>query len=222
MTIKIKPNTVFVFDLDDTLFKELDYLKSAYKEIAALISASGTDEVYKEMLNYYQEGKNAFAEILNTHQSTFTTKELLNVYRNHQPKISFANGVHKTLDSLKDHKINMGIITDGRSIQQRSKIKALGIEKYTTDIVISEEFGTEKPNKHNYIFFEEKYPNSEYIYFGDNVRKDFISPNKLGWKTICLLDDGNNIHKQTFDWDDVHLPQYSIKSFNDLNLIYER
>lgn len=222
MTIKIKPNTVFVFDLDDTLFKELDYLKSAYKEIAALISATDTDEVYQEMLNYYQEGKNAFAEILNTHQSTFTTKDLLNVYRNHQPKISFTSGVQKTLSSLKEHKVVMGIITDGRSKQQRSKINALCIEQYTSDIIISEEFGTEKPDERNYTFFHKKYPNSEYIYFGDNVRKDFVSPNKLGWKTICLLDDGNNIHKQSFDWDDVHLPQHKIKSFNDLNLIYER
>jgi len=29
-------DTVVVFDLDDTLYKEIDFLKSAYKEVATI------------------------------------------------------------------------------------------------------------------------------------------------------------------------------------------
>ena len=31
---------------------------------------------------------------------------------------------------------------------------------------------------------------------GDNLKKDFLTPNRLGWQTVCLRDDGRNIHKQ--------------------------
>ena len=31
-------NKVFVFDLDDTLYKEIDFLRSAYREIAGIIT----------------------------------------------------------------------------------------------------------------------------------------------------------------------------------------
>jgi putative hydrolase of the HAD superfamily len=33
----------------------------------------------------------------------------------------------------------------------------------------------------------------------DNVSKDFIAPNIMGWQTICLIDNGKNIHKQQFE-----------------------
>ena len=51
---------------------------------------------------------------------------------------------------LKENNITIGIITDGRSIQQRSKLEALGLYEYTNQVVISEEIGSEKPNLKNY------------------------------------------------------------------------
>ena len=33
----IDNNICVIFDLDDTLYKEIDYLKSAYREIASLV-----------------------------------------------------------------------------------------------------------------------------------------------------------------------------------------
>lgn len=43
---------VVVFDLDDTLYKEIDFLKSAYMEIASWIEESyGKIGVYEYMLS---------------------------------------------------------------------------------------------------------------------------------------------------------------------------
>jgi putative hydrolase of the HAD superfamily len=47
------------------------------------------------------------------------------------------------LKQLKANGYKLGLITDGRSISKRKKIKALNIEKYFEYILISEEFGTE-------------------------------------------------------------------------------
>lgn len=88
-----------------------------------------------------------------------------------------------------------------RSVQQRNKIEALDLCRWINDkdIVISEEFGSEKPALSNYAYFMERYPEChDFTYVGDNLKKDFIAPNALGWLTVCLKDDGRNIHRQDF------------------------
>ena len=42
-----------------------------------------------------------------------------------------------------------------------------------------------------------RYPEChDFTYVGDNLKKDFIASNTLGWLTVCLKDDGRNIHRQ--------------------------
>ena len=59
----------------------------------------------------------------------------------------------------------------------------------------------------------EKY---KYYYIGDNTKKDFIAPNKLGWETICLRDNGLNIHQQNFNLDSSFLPKYMINNLAEI------
>ena len=61
-----------------------------------------------------------------------------------------------------------------------------------------------------------KYPQSKYVYVGDNPVKDFLAPNKLGWMTVCLLDNGQNIHLQDFTLSVEFLPQRKIKDITEL------
>jgi len=63
-----------------------------------------------------------------------------------------------------------------------------------------------------------QYPNNDlaFYYIGDNPEKDFIAPNELGWTSICLLDDGKNIHKQNFNVSEEFLPKYRIKNIVEL------
>ena len=80
---------------------------------------------------------------------------------------------------------------------KRIEIRAGEINKGRA--VISEDFGSEKPALANFEYFMKRYPGcSDFTYVGDNPDKDFIAPNTLGWETICLRDDGRNIHKQEF------------------------
>lgn len=197
------------FDLDDTLYKEIDYLKSAYREIAKYAAGhchecSDTVPVlahivYEVMLAAYHEGQNAFEELNKFLGLDLPIADYLYIYRNHKPKIALTENVVQTMDALKAKGVRVGLITDGRSIQQRNKIEALGLGRWieNADIVISEEFGSEKPALANYELFMKRYPEChDFTYVGDNPRKDFIAPNALGWKTICLKDDGKNIHRQ--------------------------
>lgn len=210
---------VVVFDLDDTLYKEVDYLKSAYREIASKLGKFNVEELYQHMLAWYYTKENVFEKLELLY--SVEKSELLSLYRNHYPTISLAEYVLDTLNQLESKGCTLGIITDGRSVVQRNKIKALGLSSWISDdnIIISEEFGSEKPCEANYRFFMDKYPDDEFVYVGDNIMKDFISPNKLGWKTICLLDDGRNIHKQELAVPIANRADHDIVSLVDIQAI---
>lgn len=221
---------VICFDLDDTLCKEIDYLKSAYREIAEYAAGhcrGCSDPVsvlahkaYDVMLAAYQEGQNAF-DVLNSFLGLdLPIADYLYIYRNHKPKIALCEDVVRTLDALKAEGVRIGLITDGRSVQQRNKIEALGLGRWieNADIVVSEEIGSEKLALANYEYFMKRYPEcQDFTYIGDNLRKDFIAPNALGWITICLMDDGRNIHRQDLDSTPAQaLPMKTIESLRDL------
>ncbi len=210
---------VICFDLDDTLYKEIDFLKSAYREIA-LHAAQGdrrlADRAYTEMLQAYKDGGNAFRRLNEWLGVTTPVEEYLAMYRAHRPDIHLEEEVVATLDAQKKAGHTIALITDGRSVQQRNKIAALGLDHWIAgeDIIISEEIGSEKPAEANYRRVMERHPEAErFVYVGDNPAKDFLAPNRLGWTTVCLLDNGENIHPQHFgNLEEAYLPQHCVNS----------
>ncbi len=211
----MKPKYI-VFDLDDTLTYEIDYLKSGFQEIASQICSEKEKaaKLYEQMWAVYQEGGNAFAYVCGRYP-TLSLEELLEVYRYHFPSIPLIEGAQEVLDWCKQHCYKVGLITDGRERTQRNKLKALGIEAFFDKIVISESFGSTKPDVRNYQVFATE-GISDYYYIADNPAKDFIAPNALKWISICLLDQGRNIHPQDFQVAPAQLPTYRIKKLKEL------
>lgn len=213
---------VVVFDLDDTLYKEQDYLQSAYCEIAAVVESryGVSRDIYDQMLHWWQKGDNVFQQLIDTYKLKLTIDELLTIYRSHIPTIRLDDAIRNLLDRLHQHSV-LGIITDGRSMTQRHKVDALGLSAYIDehDILISEETGYEKPSDKPFRWFMEHYPSRTYYYIGDNPAKDFEAPKRLGWTTICLLDDGSNIHRQDFSLPLKMLPQYRILQLTEIENI---
>lgn len=203
-----------IFDLDDTLVYEIEFLKSAFKEIAERLEPERDLELYEEMFSFYEKKVNVFA-VLHQKYPNYSKEDLLNIYRNHYPTLKLNDGAREVLNFCTDNGYKIGLISDGRSITQRKKLKSLEIEHVFEKIVISEEFGSTKPNSENYkVFVIDN--ELEYYYIADNPQKDFIAPNKLGWTTICLLDKGKNIHRQNFDIDIEYLPKIKISNLMEL------
>ena len=105
------------------------------------------------------------------------------------PEISLYEDAKQLLINLKNKGVPLGIITDGRVEGQCAKIKALEIEKYIDYIIITDELGGisfRKPNEKAFVMMQEHFgvPFGEMVYIGDNPRKDFIAPQKLGMKSI--------------------------------------
>lgn len=222
MDIRISKQTFFVFDLDDTLYQEIDFLKSAYRFISQQLESILNFSVYDEMIKRYHNKENVFSWIMGTYGHKLDGWEnarLIQMYREHIPEITLSEETRAFLEQVKELQIPAGLITDGRSITQRNKLKALGVDNMFCDIIISEEFGSEKPDEKNYRFFSDKYPQREFYYFGDNTKKDFIAPKRLGWTTVCLRDRGFHIHPQLAE--PVGAADVVVDSFKDINLVQQ-
>jgi putative hydrolase of the HAD superfamily len=191
---------------------EIDFLLSAFREIAQKVD-SHNPQLFSILLEAYQRKDNPFERICELYPH-YTIEALLQLYRHHYP-IYPENSCKSFLSQLKAAGCILGLVTDGYSITQRNKLKALGIEDAFDLIVISEEFGSAKPSAANFEIFHQ-FNSAQYYYIADNPSKDFVSPNALGWQTICLVDAGNNIHKQDFTKESLYLPRKKINKLDEL------
>lgn len=92
------------------------------------------------------------------------------------------------LHSLEGYRL--GIISNGKSIQQRAKLSCTNIEKYFEIILISEETGFAKPSVD--IFYEAVKQSGEkidsVIYVGDNIKTDILPCEKIGMNVYLWIE----------------------------------
>jgi putative hydrolase of the HAD superfamily len=216
----INNNTHIVFDLDDTLYKEIDFVKSAYIYINSYINLRFNLDL-SNSIKKCLDGEVNFFDLINSKlhpDQSFPIEKYLELYRFHYPEIGLSDYTTVFLDKISSHNIDFSIITDGRSISQRNKIKALGLYDLVKNIIISEETGFEKPHLNNFKLLERIYTDKKLVYIADNTSKDFLAPNLLNWNTICLLDNGENIHRQNFDLNFEYLPKIKVNNLTDINI----
>lgn len=212
----IMKNKALVLDLDDTLYAEIDFLYSGYKQIAMRLEPDDWKMLFNDLVKLYCNGDNAFQYIADKYKVDLPT--LLYWYRFHLPEIKLFPNVENILNHLKED-YKLAVITDGRSVMQRNKLKALNLEGILDYVVISEEIGSEKPSLKNFSCVQDELQCEKYIYLADNPKKDFVTPNKLGWETICLRDKGSNIHKQDFNIQSEFLPHFYISEWSELTSV---
>ena len=214
-----------VFDLDDTLISEKEYIKSGFSVVASKISIEhdlNTDTVYESMISLFNEdAKNVFNRLLDKFNINYNMeyiKALIHEYRNHIPKIQLYEDGKEILEYLYNNGFKLGIITDGYKITQRNKLDVLNIDKYFDCIVVTDELGREfwKPHRKAYDMVKEKLnvDYEEMIYIGDNVKKDFVTANELGIKTI-LINRNEGIYSN-IEIEEKYKAKNEIKSLKEL------
>ncbi|MEM0514214.1 HAD family hydrolase [Pseudoalteromonas sp. YIC-827] len=214
--MRIDSNTVVVFDLDDTLYNEVDFQVDAFFHIADTVNRLFNIEIdKKEVMDEIANKRDVIGYFCHyLPKSTSIRDTLLWLYRNHQPDIKLSQTNKLLLGRLEETSAGIEILTDGRSFTQRAKLKSLGLERF--GCLISEEWGGSKPNKARYQAVEDKYQASAYFYIGDNPEKDFIAPNAMGWHTVGLKDNGRNIHVQKVGNEPISQPHLWIDSLSEL------
>ena len=189
--------TVVGFDLDDTLVPEVLFIRSGIRHIAQVLH-----ETYPRLPELRIVGCMDNAAMTgNNHYSALETllheyglsgsvdmKCIVDRFRSHMPDPEIYHVPPSLLEILKrlrnDTNIKTVLVTDGRSLTQRNKIKSARLDRFfdEQDIHISEETGFDKTYPDTFLHIMEKYAGArEFHYIGDNPAKDFIHPARLGW-----------------------------------------
>ncbi len=191
-------NTI-VFDLDDTLFDEIEYVMSGFEAVSDYCrknyNVTDLGVRLKEEFKNANDGRvfNRALQSVGLSDSDEFIQNLVSVYRGHSPKITLKDGAKVLLTSF-SKRFNIALITDGYSITQHNKIAALDIKQFFNCIVVTDDLGGRdfwKPSEVPYRTVENYFnvePN-ECVYIGDNVNKDFITAKKIGWHTVHLNND---------------------------------
>jgi putative hydrolase of the HAD superfamily len=173
-----------IFDLDDTLISENQYIKSGFRHIAEILSKrinKSSVFIYDKLLDLYNTSpKNVFNRLLlelNEQHTKDDIMELVTAYRSHVPVIQFYDDVVPCLRQLKEYGIKTGIITDGYKLTQRNKLQVLNADQYFDEIIVTDELGREywKPHPKSFELMCDKLgcDYEEMLYVGDNPEKDF-------------------------------------------------
>ena len=178
-----------VFDLDDTLYSEKEYVRSGFRAIADTLPQ--INQMEEKLWRAFEQKKSAIDEVMSA-EGIYTDElkqKCLSVYRFHLPNIHLYDGAKELLQQFRADGYKLGIITDGRPEGQRAKIQALGLEELVDCIIVTDELGGveyRKPNKAAFVKMRETLGVvfEEMCYIGDNLKKDFVAPEMLGIRAI--------------------------------------
>lgn len=179
-----------VFDLDDTLYSEKEYVRSGYKVVAEILSQVVDAE--EKLWKAFEEKKLAIDTVLKEEgiYSEELKERCLSVYRSHKPDIHLYAGVAEMMQEIRERGLDIGIITDGRPDGQHRKIDALGLEPMVDEIIITDALGGpeyRKPCGKAFHLMRDMIGNDGYstmCYVGDNTQKDFVAPEEFGMRCI--------------------------------------
>lgn len=182
-----------VFDLDDTLYPESQFVRSGFAAAGALAEAEGIEGFERRAMALFEQGvrgtivDRVLAELAPGRAAALVPL-LIAAYREHRPRISLYADAAALLAELRG-RLPVGLISDGIERTQRGKLDALGIAALFDRIILTDALGGRTFWKPNLAAFEDmvaSLPAYRHIYIGDNPAKDFVAPNALGWLTVCV------------------------------------
>ncbi|WP_339210977.1 HAD family hydrolase [Aeribacillus sp. FSL K6-8210] len=187
---------IVVFDLDDTLYDELTYVKSGFQAVAAFLSKElsvSEQELFEWMWERLQtNGRGSIFDdllIKYNHFSKKLVKQSISVYRMHTPNITLPQETLECLETIYNYP--KYIVTDGNKIVQHKKLQALGLYKKMKCCYITHRYGIRNAKPSAYCFWHiakrEKVPPEKIVYVGDNPQKDFVGIKPLGFRTIRVM-----------------------------------
>ncbi len=211
---------VYIFDLDDTLYDELSYVRGGFSIVAEYLEQKEnipSSEAISIMETFLPNDRGSIFDTVLKQYGCYSpnlVQDCIHIYRNHTPTILLYDDVVSFLETI--HFEKKYIVTDGNPTVQRKKIQSLGLKKYNVFYYLTHTLGIEfeKPNT---VAFElickrENIKPTEAVYFGDNLKKDFVGITPLGFKTVQIL-RGNY---KSFEYSAQHSAMKTIQSFQEV------
>lgn len=209
---------VIVFDLDDTLYEELNFVRSGFQAVTRMLHERyGIDLADSLPLMWEELQRNGRGKVFDRLLETYglltkaNVRRCVSAYRLHAPNIRLDDEAVRCLEALRSYP--MYIVTDGNKLVQYNKLIALGLYEhpYIRKCYITRRYGIHNEKPSPYCFREisrlEKAPPQNIVYVGDNPRKDFVGIKLLGFRTVRILKGGHKDVRATDEYEAEHTIQ---------------
>lgn len=216
-----------LFDLDDTLLDFQKAQKLAFKKLLKNYNIDYSEELYsvyntmnKEFWKKFELGEITSEELKSARFEKFFShigksisgKECDEEYRKYLAMgDQLFKGVTVILEKLSKSHV-LCVATNGIALTQKTRLKNNDLNKYFSNIFISEEIGYKKPDKEffDHIFKQLKIKDkSEVIIIGDTLSSDILGGKNSGIATCWINSKKLPIDKNIE-------PTYILESVNDI------
>ncbi len=218
-----------VFDLDDTLYDEKQFVSGGFRTVAGYLEDRyGADrqaayERMRQLLREKGRGKIFDQLLAEKGLDCSLVSDLVEIYRSHQPSLKLYPDAVSLLRRLQG-KVKTGLITDGAAKVQWNKIRALGLDKIMDTIVVTDDHGVDcwKPSPFPYLLVTERLGvrPEDCLYVGDNPEKDFVTAKQLGWHTARVLRPGGMCWEMKKEAE--YEAEFSISALDELPSLLEK
>ena len=187
-----------VFDLDDTLFLEREYVKSGFRCIAMNVADDcgvPSSVIFDFLWKCFCSGirANNFDRLAARHPSMlkrWKIADLIDLYRSHYPNICLLPGIANLFAEARNAGMQLALLSDGPVQSQSAKLAALDLCRHLDSCILNDISGIEfrKPDVRGYeaLRSELGLKSSEMVYVADNPEKDFLGARRAGWRSIRL------------------------------------
>ena len=218
-----------IFDLDDTLYPERDYVRSGFRAVAEwaerrlklspVIVRAELDALFDggfrgDAFQWWLSEKGLPESLL---------PEMIKTYREHEPQIAFFPETKMLLETLKP-RFHLGLVTEGRRAAQEAKIRALGLDHWIEAVVIlgEDDRAEWKPSRKPFdrMLGMLSITGGEAAYIGDNPQKDFRGAREAGLQTVRIRSEGG-FHAGEEPAAAKDAPDREIRKLDELVVIFE-
>ena len=225
-TSRIQLPPLVIFDMDDTLFPESEFVFSGYRSVAERVWEDYEIDILPTLLKLFNEGRRGdlMSIALLIHKikvnKNYVKDTLVPAYRFHAPIIKPYLDVRSTISKLKKLGHKIALLSDGWHKVQQKKFDALCLNEFFDKVIFTDNLGKDawKPSKIGFQILLEYFnlESHDAIYVGDNIEKDFIAPNALGMQSV-RISRPNTEHYQKFSTEAIKNPTHEITSLSELN-----
>jgi putative hydrolase of the HAD superfamily len=184
-----------VFDMDDTLYDEKDYVVSGFNAVDQWIKEKcEISGFYKTALELFESGERTLifnktlARLGMVYDDVFI-KSMVDYYRSHEPDIYLSDDAGWIFENLRDS-VKIGLISDGYLVAQEQKVRALKLQEKCHSVILTDRWGKRhwkpSPVPYEQASRDLQLPHDQCVYIGDNPNKDFITAKRLGWTTVHI------------------------------------
>lgn len=222
------PPLAVLFDLDDTLYPEHQFVDGGFRAVAGLVGRGlglPAGELLDRLWSLHAErGRRRLFDALLAEHGAADDPDLVRasllVYRTHAPDLVPFPGIAELVATLDEADVPLGLISDGIASVQWRKLAALpSIARHLDVVVMTDELGQGHAKPASTAFRIAcrllGVEPVDAVYVANDPRKDFRGAREAGLRTVrfgAMPDEGGGMDRSFADADDADIAAPSIES----------